>query len=257
MTGGSVGTSLMGDGTDDITASNVLDDNSVIYLNGDEESNEILFRCVTGLGPDNGNTNDDIGDLYYNNAPLNKGMCNGFLQVKGDTLADNPGVLNVLLCGNLTTSTEGVYTCRLMNSSMMYQNMSVGMYFSGRSKSHCYPGLCVSSYCCTAAPAIMNTPSSISALDVVIGSSLTLTCTSTGSPPDTFIWMKDGALITQLTSITPANYTRTSAVFHSNYTINNLSLSDNGTYTCMVANIIGGDSHNINVYVCKLFFNHK
>lgn len=146
MTGGSVGTSLMGDGTDDITASNVLDDNSVIYLNGDEESNEILFRCVTGLGPDNGNTNDDIGDLYYNNAPLNKGMCNGFLQVKGDTLADNPGVLNVLLCGNLTTSTEGVYTCRLMNSSMMHQNMSVGMYFSGRSKSHYYPGLYVSSY---------------------------------------------------------------------------------------------------------------
>ena len=108
-----------------------------------------------------------------------------------------------------------------------------------------------SNYFYTATPAIMNTQTSISALDVVIGSSLTLTCTSTGSPPDTFIWMKDGVPITQLTSITPANYTRTSAVFHSNYTINNLSLSDNGTYTCMVANTIGGDSHIINVYVCE------
>ena len=140
ITGGSVGNSSVGVGTDDITANNVLDDNSVIYLNGDEESNGILFRCVTGLGPANGNTNDDIGDLYFNDTPLTKGMCNGFLQVKGELLADYPGVLNVLLCGNLTTSTEGVYTCRLMNSNMVYQNMSVGLYFSGRSKSHYVDG---------------------------------------------------------------------------------------------------------------------
>ena len=135
----------MGDGTNKIQASNVLDDYSVIYLNGDEESNKILFRCVSGLGPPDGNTNDVIGDLYFNNTPLTKGMCNGFLQVEG-ALPVNPGVLNVQLCGNLTTSTEGIYTCRLMNSSMMYQNMSVGIYFIGRSKLHNYQGLFVSSY---------------------------------------------------------------------------------------------------------------
>ena len=65
--------------------------------------------------------------LHYN-------TCNGFVEaVKASNITRFPGVLNIRLCGKLTTSTEGVYTCRLMNSSMMYQNMSVGVYFSGRS----------------------------------------------------------------------------------------------------------------------------
>ena len=81
-------------------------------------------------------TNDGIGDLYFNNSALLNNTCNGFLKAKGATnIYRNPGVLNIIECGKLTTSTEGVYTCRLINSSMMYQNVSVGVYFSERSES--------------------------------------------------------------------------------------------------------------------------
>lgn len=114
--------------------------------------------------------------------------------------------------------------------------------------------LCVSTFY-AAAPVITTTQSSISAFDVVIGYPLTLACISSGSPPDKFIWMKDGVLITKPTSITPVNHTSTSAIFRTNYTINNLAVSDNGTYTCIVSNPIGRDSHSITVYVCKYLSN--
>ena len=91
----------------------------------------------------------------------------------------------------------------------------------------------------------MITTYSLSTMDVVIGSPLTLTCTSSGSPPDTFIWMKDGVLITHSTSITAVNYTNTIAVFSTNYTISNFSTSDIGTYTCTVSNPIGSNSRTI------------
>ena len=68
--------------------------------------------------------------------PIN--TCNGFVKAVGaGNIAKRPGVLNIRLCESerLTTSTEGVYTCRLMNSSMMYESVSVGVYFSGRSES--------------------------------------------------------------------------------------------------------------------------
>ena len=124
----------MGDKTNVARSDNVLDDSSVIYLNGSEQNGEILFRCVTGLGPSGSNNNDVIGNLYFNDTLLPDGTCNGSVIAEGENNLDRyPGVYNARLCGNLTTSTEGVYTCRLMNSSMMYQNMSIGVYFSGRS----------------------------------------------------------------------------------------------------------------------------
>ena len=138
ITGGDVGTTIMGDGTDDVHSSNILEDYSVIYLNDDEQNNGILFRCVSGLGPRNGNTNDVIGDLYFNHTLLTKRICNGLLQAEGAVpVNSNPGVLNARLCGNLSTSTEGVYTCTIMNSSMVYQSLRVGVYFTGRSESNC------------------------------------------------------------------------------------------------------------------------
>ena len=126
----------MGDGNNRVQASNVLDNYSVIYLNGNETEG-ILFRCVTGLGPacdGNGHQcgNRILGKFFYNDLLLT--ICNEFVAVSGPSVAKHPGVLNAALCGPPTTSTEGVYTCTLMNSSMMYQSMSVGIYFSGRSK---------------------------------------------------------------------------------------------------------------------------
>ena len=124
----------MGDGTSLVRTINVLDDFSVIYLDGNERIDHILFRCATGLGPSDSNNNSAIGNLYFNNALLPDGTCNGFvIGVGARKVSRYPGVYNARLCGVLTTSTEGVYTCTLMNSSMMYQSMRVGAYLSGRS----------------------------------------------------------------------------------------------------------------------------
>ena len=113
-------------------------------------------------------------------------------------------------------------------------------------------------YFYTVAPEItaMSSPSSLSAVDIVLGSNITLTCTSSGSPPDTFTWMimKDGVLVTQSTDITTMTYTSTTAVFSSSYTISNVSISDNGTYTCTVTNPIGTDNNSFTINIRKLLY---
>ena len=95
-------------------------------------------------------------------------------------------------------------------------------------------------------------PPSSSTVTVVDGSSLTLSCTSRGSPPDTFTWRKDSGPIVQSTSITTVTHTNTSAVFRTDYSINSVTTSDSGTYTCTVTNPIGSDSETITVIVGEL-----
>ena len=96
---------------------------------------------------------------------------------------------------------------------------------------------------------MIDTPS-LSTVTVNVGDSLTLNCTSRGSPPDTFTWMKDGnQTVLQSTSITTVDYTSTSAVFHADYSIDNVTSSDIGTYTCNVTNPIGSNSTTITVVV--------
>ena len=96
---------------------------------------------------------------------------------------------------------------------------------------------------------MIDTPSS-STVTVTIGSSLTLSCTSRGSPPDTFTWRKDNnPTVLQSTSITAVDYTSTSAVFRADYSIDNVTTSDSGTYTCTVINPIGSDNTTIMVVI--------
>ena len=91
---------------------------------------------------------------------------------------------------------------------------------------------------------------SLSTVTVTIGSPLTLSCTSRGSPPDTFTWRKDNdPSVLQSTSITAVDYTNTSAVFCADYSIDNVTTSDSGTFTCTIANPIGDDSATITVAV--------
>ena len=98
---------------------------------------------------------------------------------------------------------------------------------------------------------MINTPSS-STVTVTVGSSLTLSCTSQGSPPDTFIWRKDNdPTVLQSTSIATVDYTSTTAVFRANYSIDSVTTNDNGTYTCTVTNPIGSDSTTITVVSSK------
>ena len=112
----------------------------------------------------------------------------------------------------------------------------------------CIPSFNYLSSLYTAAPMI-DTPSS-STITVTIGSSFTLSCTSQGSPPDTLTWRKDNdPTVLQSTSITAVDYTSTSAVFRANYSIDSVTTSDSGTYTCTVTNPIGNDSTTIMVVV--------
>ena len=91
-------------------------------------------------------------------------------------------------------------------------------------------------------------PPSSSTVTVNVGSPLTLSCTSRNSPPDTFTWRKDnGPTVLQSTSITPVYYNKTSAVFCANYSVDSVTASDSGTYTCTVTNPIGNSSAAITV----------
>ena len=92
-------------------------------------------------------------------------------------------------------------------------------------------------------------PPSSSIVTVAVGSFLTLSCTSRGSPPDTFTWRKDSGPIVPSMNITNVTHTDTSAVFRADYFISSVTTSDNGTYTCNVTNPIGSDSETITVNV--------
>jgi len=99
----------------------------------------------------------------------------------------------------------------------------------------------------TAAPAI-DPPLSL-AVTVVVGSSLTLSCTSRGSPPDIFTWRKDNSPIVQSTSIITVTHNNDSAVYLSEYSVENVNASNSGTYICTVINPIGSDRQTIHVTI--------
>ena len=96
---------------------------------------------------------------------------------------------------------------------------------------------------------MIDTPSS-STLFFGINHSHKLSCTSRGSPPDTFTWRKDNnPSVLQSTSTTAMDHTSTSAVFRADYSIDSVTTSDSGTYICTVINPIGSDSATITVIV--------
>ena len=93
------------------------------------------------------------------------------------------------------------------------------------------------------APPVLTTTSQT--IHAALGDSVSLTCTSEGSPPDTFTWMKDGIELQNNINITSVTHTGSAAVFQSTYSISNISSSDIGNYTCTVTNPIGSDSLEI------------
>lgn len=76
-----------------------------------------------------------------------------------------------------------------------------------------------------------------------LGKPLILTCTSEGSPPDTFIWRKWNQQIQD--KYIEVTYTHSIAVFQSSYTIANFSENDIGIYICEMTNPIGSDFKSI------------
>jgi len=93
--------------------------------------------------------------------------------------------------------------------------------------------------------------SSQSNIRIRIGFPLVLSCTSEGSPPDTFTWSKDsyGLISTDLVTIRSRIHTSTVAVFDAEYFMHQLTLNDSGVYICNVTNPLGTDSRAITVNV--------
>ena len=99
----------------------------------------LIARCLTGLGPTsiNNGANGDLGGWYFNgnmipNSGEQASCSSDIIQVRPGALT--AGVSNIRQCGAFSTSVEGVYTCTMMNSSMMDQSVRLGIYFTGRSK---------------------------------------------------------------------------------------------------------------------------
>ena len=239
-----------------IVSANALNDYSYVNArNGLISISMQLARCVTGLGPSDTDDNSALGGVYFNGSGVADVSCSDssspIIRQQAAGL-NNLGVINMVQCMDeeFSTSAEGIYTCTMMNSVMMNESIRFGIYFSGRSESQylCIPSLNHLSSLYTVAP-VIDTPSS-STVTVTIGSSFTLSCTSRGSPSDTFTWRKDNdPTVLQSTSITAVNYTSTSAVFRADYSIDNVTTSDSGTYTCTVTNPIGSDSATITISV--------
>jgi len=117
-------------GSANISSSNMIADYSSISPLG----TGLLFRCASGLGP-TGNDNTELGGLLFGNTMISSGTCNGpVMQHRGASIGNLIGVINVFLCSALTTNNEGVYTCMMMNSSMVDENVRVGVYLSSRSE---------------------------------------------------------------------------------------------------------------------------
>ena len=104
-----------------------------------------ISRCVTGMGPSATEDNSDLGGVYFNGNRLAFEACHGSSRVVHPRAAGfgNPGIINIIQCStSFTTDVEGIYTCTMINSSMMEQSFRFGVYFAGRCKSL---DLCMSS----------------------------------------------------------------------------------------------------------------
>jgi len=124
----------------DLFSDNQLDDYS--YLTEDNfilDNSGVLLRCASGLGPTGGRGNAVLGGFYFRGMDIisrNASSCmtNSVFEVRSSASGKYPGVINLYPCGPLSPDEEGVYSCMMVNSSMMVQITRVGLYLSGRSE---------------------------------------------------------------------------------------------------------------------------
>ena len=92
---------------------------------------------MTGLGPSGTDDNAVLGGLYFKGNRISLvSSCNESSSAIVQPIAanDTAGVINIVQCREFSTAAEGVYTCIIMNSSMMNQSIRFGVYFTGRSE---------------------------------------------------------------------------------------------------------------------------
>jgi len=121
----------------DLVSSNQITDYASVSQPFTLDPINAILRCASGLGPFGAGINTDLGGWYFSGVQIPVGTdCSGpVFEVRATNTRNYPGVINLHLCGTFTTTEEGIYSCIMMNSSMMEQTMRVGVYFSGRSES--------------------------------------------------------------------------------------------------------------------------
>jgi len=134
-----LGTAIIGaaDIRTDLAGSNQIADNSFFTQPFILDPFNATLRCISGLGPPRTERNIVLGGWHFNGIQVPVGLdCSGpVFEVRAANRRNYPGVINLYLCGTMNTTEEGVYSCIMMNSSMMEQTMRVGLYLSGRSES--------------------------------------------------------------------------------------------------------------------------
>ena len=122
-----------------IVSANAITDYS--YVNDRSDNSGQLTRCVTGLGPSGTDDNTALGEVLFNgNRILNVGcsVSSPLVRIQSPSLNNAVGVIQTVQCRAFSTAAEGIYTCIMMNSSMMSESIRFGVYFTGRSKSLIY-----------------------------------------------------------------------------------------------------------------------
>ena len=126
---------MSGDNGNAIVSANAISNYS--YVNDRMNERVQIARCVTGLGPNNTDNNIALGGYYFNGTKIPfVDMCNNSSAiVQPRTAFILAGVINIHQCREkFTTDVEGVYTCIMLNSSMMNESILFGVYSSGRSE---------------------------------------------------------------------------------------------------------------------------
>ena len=130
---------VMSGGSNAIVSANAIDNYSYVNARDSGVPQGVqIARCVTGLGPGASEDNSALGGVYFNGSRLAFESCGGSSRLVHPRAAGlgNLGVINIMQCNtSFTTTLEGIYTCTMINSSMMEQSIKFGVYFNVRSES--------------------------------------------------------------------------------------------------------------------------
>ena len=119
-----------------LISSNQISDYSFLTQPFTLDASGVVLRCASGLGPTGGDFNTALGGWYFGGAEIAIDFpCGSVFQTRSANRNNFPGVINLYPCGSLSPDEEGIYSCMMMNSSMMVQTTRVGLYHSGRSES--------------------------------------------------------------------------------------------------------------------------
>ena len=135
-----VGVALIGVKPDnnDIVSANALSNYSYVNARDSNSPSIQIARCVTGMGPSGTDNNTALGRCYFNRTRKPFLKCVDSSSIIQPNIAGKlTGVINILQCRGLTTDVEGIYTCVLLNSSMINESIRFGVYFTGRSELLC------------------------------------------------------------------------------------------------------------------------